>query len=167
MRPDVCFDEGVGERVVAVLAALVGQAFLAEDLRGCLLGGELPGGGQAFGVGASDLREVGESSGVLRGSLVGPQLADLLVVLFAQGAVGSDGLSVGTGDLLEGSPLGRDGRPGVEGRDGQIDSRPVDGRDGSQCVGSSISWKGGASERGGSDGRLLSRGDGLGHPGYL
>lgn len=167
VRPDVCLDEGVGEGVVAVLAALVRQAFLVEDLRGCLLGGELPGGGQALGVGASDLGEVGESGGVLCGGLVGPQLADLLVVLFAQGAVGFDGLSVGTGELLEGSPLGRDGRPGVEGRDGQVDSRPVDSRNLSQGVGSSIGWEGDASERGGSDGRLLARDDGLGHPGYL
>ena len=91
--------------------------------------------------------------------------------------------------LPVGGPVGLDSRPGVEDRDGQTESRSVSERDLSQCVGSSIgrvggasergarerdvcqwsgssiSWLGGTSERGGgSDGRLLGRGDARRHP---
>lgn len=189
VAPDVCLDQGVGKGVVAVLAALVDQALLAEDLRRGLLRGELAGGGQAVGVGASDLGDLGESSGVLLGGLVGPQLAHLLVVRFARSTVGLDGRSVAKALLPVGSPVGLDSRPGVEGRDGQTESRSVSERDLSQCVGSSIgrvgdasesgvrerdvcqwvgssiSWLSGTSERGGgSDGRLLGRDDARRHP---
>ena len=170
VRQDVCLDEVVGEGVGAVLAALVDQALLAVDLRRGLLRGELLGGGEALGVGASDLGEEGESGGVLLGGLVGPQLAQLLDVLLAHSTVGLEGIPVGTECLAEGRPAdGGDGRPGIEGRDGQIDSRADEERVVNQCDGSSISWDGGdgESEWGGSDGRLLCRGDALGHPGGL
>lgn len=172
VAPDIRLDEVVGAGVVAVLTALVHEAFLAEDLPRCLLGRQLFGGSEALSVGASDLGESGENSGILLGGLVRPQLAHLLLVHSARGTVGLLGLSVGTALLLEGSaaglPVGLDSRPGVEGRDGLVLAWLVGERDLSRFDGSSISWHSAASERErfGSNGRLLGREDGLGHPGY-
>lgn len=82
--PDVGLDEAVGERVVAVLAALVLDAVLAEDLTRGLLGCELSGGDEAVDVGASDGGQLHERSSIFAGGLVRPQLAHLPLVLSAQ-----------------------------------------------------------------------------------
>lgn len=118
VAPDIGFDQTVGERVVAVLAALVVEALLAMDESRCLLGCEDPRSGKALGVGASDLGKLGEMSGDLPGGLVGPQLAHLLDVMFAQETIGLDGLGVGSGDVPEDSPTSSDSGPCIEGRDG-------------------------------------------------